>query len=64
MPIYEFECKKCGNKFEFLKIRSNEVAVCTKCGAEGENNLIKCPPQGIGLDFKGPNWAGKGKKGY
>jgi len=29
MPIYEYECKTCGSKFEFLKIRSDEE--CTEC---------------------------------
>lgn len=64
MPIYDLECKKCGNRFEFMKIRSDEVAVCTKCGATGEENLMKEPPKNTGLNFVGPNWAGRGKKGY
>lgn len=32
MPIYEFECKKCGEKFEFLFMTSGEMAECPKCG--------------------------------
>lgn len=64
MPIYEFKCYKCGHEFEFMKLKSNETASCTNCGATGEKTLEKLPPKNIGLDFKGPNWAGKGKKGY
>jgi len=64
MPIHEFKCRNCGLEFEFLKIRSDETVACPKCQAKGEGNLEKKPPKGVGLDFKGPNWAGKGKKGY
>ena len=36
MPIYEYECVKCGERFEQLrqvKDHNNEVK-CPKCGAE------------------------------
>lgn len=33
MPIFEYECQKCGKKFEEL-VRSHEEEVrCPKCGA-------------------------------
>ena len=32
MPIYEYSCKECGKKFEFLH-RSDAKAVCPKCGS-------------------------------
>jgi putative FmdB family regulatory protein len=34
MPIYEFKCKKCGNVFEYLCIKSSdrENAACPSCG--------------------------------
>ncbi|MCK9594061.1 MAG: zinc ribbon domain-containing protein [Candidatus Omnitrophica bacterium] len=31
MPLYEFECVKCGNKFEYLVRRAGEEVVCPKC---------------------------------
>jgi len=34
MPIYEYKCQKCGNKFELLQNMSatNEGVACPKCG--------------------------------
>jgi len=34
MPIYEFECKKCNDKFEFLMLRKDEIVECPKCGSK------------------------------
>mgnify|MGYP000923714135 FL=1 len=31
MPIYEYECQNCSNKFETLVFRSNEPVCCPKC---------------------------------
>ncbi len=32
MPIYEYQCKKCGKKFDvFQKITDPEVTVCGSC---------------------------------
>ena len=34
MPIHEFKCRKCGNIFEYLCMRSDdrEHVVCPACG--------------------------------
>lgn len=32
MPIYEYECKKCGEEFEKLVMSGDEVR-CPKCGS-------------------------------
>jgi putative FmdB family regulatory protein len=32
VPIYEFECAKCGTRFEEL-VRAGESAPCPECGA-------------------------------
>ncbi|MHB8829393.1 MAG: FmdB family zinc ribbon protein [Syntrophales bacterium] len=34
MPIHEFKCRKCGNIFEYLCIRSDDkdYVVCPACG--------------------------------
>jgi putative FmdB family regulatory protein len=41
MPIYEFRCKKCGNIFEYLCIKSSdkEQASCPLCG-HNETDLL------------------------
>ncbi len=33
MPLFEYECKGCGNKFELL-IRGSEGPRCPACGGE------------------------------
>ena len=35
MPIYEYECKKCGKHFEvWQKITEEPLKVCPECGGE------------------------------
>ncbi len=38
MPLFEYECKGCGNKFEFL-MRGSETPRCPSCG---EERVEKC----------------------
>ena len=33
MPIYEFECSKCGARFEEL-VRAGETSPCPACGSQ------------------------------
>ncbi|MEW6619119.1 MAG: zinc ribbon domain-containing protein [bacterium] len=33
MPIYEYRCQKCGEKFELLQ-GINETPVCNSCGSK------------------------------
>lgn len=33
MPIYEYNCNKCGNKFEQLVKNSSEKVKCSKCSS-------------------------------
>ncbi len=33
MPLFEYECKGCGNKFELLK-RGDETPRCPSCGGD------------------------------
>ncbi|MGB6425566.1 MAG: zinc ribbon domain-containing protein [Solirubrobacterales bacterium] len=35
MPIYEFECRACGTRFESIVGAGTESAPCEQCGAEG-----------------------------
>ena len=35
MPIFEYECKKCGEIFSVLKLGASDVDTsCTKCGSK------------------------------
>jgi len=41
MPIFEYKCKKCGHKTEFLeKGNSKEKHVCEKCGSNDLQKLF------------------------
>ena len=43
MPIYEFECKKCGNKFDLLesmKTHDRHREKCPKCSSTEVESLI------------------------
>jgi len=33
MPLFEFQCKKCGNEFEELVKNSEEKVQCPKCSS-------------------------------
>lgn len=41
MPIYEYECPKCGARFEEL-VFGNDVPACPKCGAAETHKLLSC----------------------
>ena len=50
MPTYEYECKKCGNKFEaFQQITAEPLEKCPECGGKVQR-LIGA---GAGFIFKG-----------
>ena len=40
MPIYEYECKTCGDKFEVLVYSESEKVICDKCGSEDSKRLM------------------------
>jgi putative FmdB family regulatory protein len=41
MPIFEYECKKCGHKTEFLeKANSSKKHSCEKCGSSEMQKLF------------------------
>lgn len=73
MPIYEFECKKCGNVFEEIVPRvSNATLPCPKCksgdteklmsrlGAVGSAKLSSDPACSTGAACPGPRACGAG----
>ena len=52
MPLHEYECKKCGHRFEKIQKFSDEpIKVCPKCEGEVEQ-LLSAPA----VRFKGAGW--------
>jgi len=52
MPLYEYECEKCGKRFEKIeKVTAPHVQKCPKCGGKAERLLA--PPA---IQFKGSGW--------
>lgn len=49
MPCYEYECAKCGDRFEFLHLGDNDVVKCEKCGTKKVKRLLSS----FGFGFKG-----------
>jgi putative FmdB family regulatory protein len=51
MPTYEYECEKCGHRFErFQSIKAEPIRKCPECGKNAVRRLIS---GGGGLIFKG-----------
>ena len=41
MPVYEYQCKKCGREFEYQQRMSDpEKTLCEACGAEALERMI------------------------
>jgi putative FmdB family regulatory protein len=63
MPLYEYECGACGNRFEIIqKFSDGPPDACPKCGKGPLQRLQSSPA----FQFKGTGWyvtdyAGKGK---
>jgi putative FmdB family regulatory protein len=52
VPIYEYECKKCGHRFERIqKFSDKPVTRCPECGGTVEQ-LLHAPA----VQFKGSGW--------
>ncbi len=52
MPVYEYQCRACGERFDLKQSFSDEpIKVCPKCG--GETRRVLHPP---GIVFKGSGW--------
>ena len=50
MPIYEYECEACGNRFELIQRLSDEpVVICPGCGEPKVHKLMSSPA----IQFKG-----------
>ena len=63
MPLYEYQCDACGERFEVIqKFSDKPTETCTKCGKGPVNRLLSSPA----IQFKGSGWyitdyAQKGK---
>ncbi|BBO99745.1 FmdB family transcriptional regulator [Sulfuriferula nivalis] len=42
MPIYDYHCSNCNNKFELL-VRSTTVIACPECGSAQLEKLVSMP---------------------
>ena len=52
MPIYEYECTKCGHRFEKIqKFSDRTVKKCPECGGK-VRRLLSAPA----IQFKGTGW--------
>lgn len=40
MPIYEYECRQCGHRFEYLVLASSPAAECPLCRKQDLERLI------------------------
>lgn len=40
MPIYEYECRRCGHRFEYLVLSSSAAAKCPSCHKQDLEQLI------------------------
>jgi putative FmdB family regulatory protein len=52
MPVFEYRCKKCGEKFEKLVMNKSEKIVCSKCGSEDLEKLFSTFGFSSGNKFK------------
>jgi putative FmdB family regulatory protein len=62
MPLYEYECDACGQRFEVIrKFSDPPLEVCTKCG----NGPVRRLPSSPAIQFKGSGFyiTDYGKKG-
>ncbi len=63
MPIYEYECRKCGHRFERIqKFSDRRVRTCPECKARRVERLVHAPA----IQFKGSgfyinDYSDKGK---
>src|SRR5277367_5786355 len=52
LPLYEYKCAKCGNKYEKIEgYSAPETQKCAKCGGKAERQI-----SAAGIQFKGSGW--------
>jgi putative FmdB family regulatory protein len=56
MPLYEYQCKSCQNRFELRqKFSDSPASICPECGGEVEKLISQS-----GFALKGQGWYGDG----
>ena len=59
MPVYEYECKKCGNIFEVITtVKDKKSKKCIKCGADS-NKILSATAKPIIHGFSEENGYSK-----
>ncbi len=54
MPIYEYKCKNCGEKFEVLVFsQTDNSIVCVKCGSENTERMLSSFASNMGTGSTG-----------
>lgn len=54
MPNYEYECKKCGNRFEIRQSANDDPL--TRCHEKGCRGTLQKVIHPVGIIFKGSGW--------
>ena len=64
MPLYEYECDACGERFEVIQKFSEMTEQCRRCGKGPVRRLMSSPAiQFKGTGFYITDYAQKGKSG-
>lgn len=54
MPLYEYQCEACGNRYELIrKFSDPPLETCVKCGVAGQVQKLVSSPA---FQFKGSGW--------
>lgn len=54
MPLYEYQCEACGNRFELIrKFSDPPLETCAKCGVTGKVHKLVSSPA---FHLKGSGW--------
>jgi putative FmdB family regulatory protein len=62
MPVYEYRCAACGEKYEeYLTLSTNPAPPCPACGCEGAERLLsrintEWLPSDVAWDRVGRSW--------
>jgi len=63
MPLYEYKCDECQNRFEEL-ISGDQKVVCPKCGSEKVNKLLSTFAAAGGNTCGSPGGSSCGSSGF
>ncbi len=63
MPIYEYQCEKCGHVFEHFTFcgSGEEERACPKCGQAGAKKMISSFSSSFGSEREGEGGCGSSR---